>query len=77
MNKDIDAQLRHSLLTPPEDFTQRVMQEIALLPLPERAPQASRWKQYMQWLTCIGAGLFGATQLVTFIFGIWTVSVAG
>jgi hypothetical protein len=73
MNDELDTLLKTSLLSVPDDFTERVMREIKRLPLAEHP---KTWNQRLQWLAIIGAALLGVFELVTFIFGIWTVTTA-
>ncbi len=77
MNEDLDTFLREELLVLPQDFTQRVMRKIDELPIPALIEQPRRREKGLQWIAFIGTGLFGAVQLVAFIFGIWTATAAG
>jgi len=76
MVEDFDELLKGGLLAPPEDFTHRVMERIAELPLPGLPAQPSGREKRMQWIALAGAGLVGAAQLVIFMFGIWTATAA-
>ncbi len=73
MNEDLDSLLASGLLSVPDDFTERVMREIARLPQP--APRRS-WSEKLQWLAAGGAALVGAVELFSFMFGIWTTTTA-
>ena len=77
MSEDFDELLARGLLTPPPDFGDRVMARVAELPLPLQAVSHSRRAEKIQWIALIAASLAAAAQLVTFTFGIWTVTVAG
>ena len=74
MDKDLDAMLGTQLLDVPDDFTQRVMQRVQFMPLPQRQPG---WLEKLQGLALIVGGILGATQLAAFMFGIWAASAAG
>ncbi len=73
MNKDMNTLLTSGLVSVPDDFTERVMREIYLLPQP-----ASRqtWRERLQYLAIIGTALLGTIELFSFIFGIWTATTA-
>ncbi len=73
MNDDWDKLLAAGLLSVPDDFAERVLREINRLPQPE--PQKT-WPQRLQWLAAIGAAVFGAVELISFIFGIWIAGTA-
>ena len=75
MDKDewLDPLMESGLLQVPDDFTERVMQQVRLLPLPGRM---SRWREQLQWLVLLGATTLGAMQLLGFVFGIWAATSA-
>jgi len=73
MNNDLESLLDSSLVSIPDDFTERVMREIYRLPQP--APRQT-WRDRLQWLAIIGTAALGAVELFSFIFGIWTVTTA-
>ncbi len=73
MNKDLDTLLTSGLVSVPDDFTERVMREINLLPQP--APRQT-WRDRLQWLAIIGTAALGIVELFSFIFGIWTATTA-
>jgi len=73
MNKDLDNLLASGLLQVPDDFTGRVMREINRLPQP--APRQV-WRDRLESLAMIGAVTVGIIELFSFIFGIWTATVA-
>jgi hypothetical protein len=76
MDKDLDALLGAPLLDVPDDFTQRVMQQVQYLPQPQ-LPRRRGWQEKLQALALIAGGILGATQLAVFMFGIWAASSAG
>ena len=67
MNKEFEDLLKSGLVSVPDDFTARVMREIKTLPLLE--PPV--WRQRLQWLAIIGTAALGASELFSYIFGIW------
>lgn len=76
MDNDLDTRLEQALLTPPAHFSERVMQRIALLPLPPMANAAppsrtSIWLQRLQNLALMAGGVLGMTQVFSFMFGVW------
>ena len=77
MSEDFDELLVAGFLSPPPDFGDRVMARVAELPLPWLVVSRSRRSEKIQWIALIAAGLAAAAQLVTFTFGIWSVTVAG
>lgn len=77
MDEDFDALLASPLLQAPDDFTQRVMQQVHYLPLPARPTPVPRLLQRLQWLAFIGGGALGIVQLAAFMFGIWAAGSAG
>jgi hypothetical protein len=74
MNEDLDELLESGLLEPPADFSERVMQRIAGLPLPARR---SRSWEILQWLALAGGGILAIAQLAGFMFGVWAAVAAG
>jgi hypothetical protein len=74
MDKDLDELLSDDLLEMPDDFSARVMLRIHRLPVPARR---SSLLEKLQNLALVAGGIIGATQLATFMFGIWTVSSVG
>lgn len=75
-----DAQLDQLLagtnrLQVPDDFEQRIMQEIAALP--ETATATRKTSQWWQLAGLLGAGIPGIAQIISFIFSIWSVTSAG
>ena len=76
MPEDLDELLEGGLLAPPEDFTRRVMERVAELPLPQSSADKGGRAERIQWLAIVGAGLVGAAQLAAFMFGIWTTTAA-
>ena len=77
MPDNLDEILQGDLLTPPDDFSSRVMLRIAELPAPSFPARTSHAAERMQVAALIGASLVGAIQLLTFMFGIWTATAAG
>ncbi|MDZ4262960.1 MAG: hypothetical protein U1B30_11605 [Pseudomonadota bacterium] len=65
--------LESGLLTVPDDFTERVMRDVCMTPLP--TPR-QRWYERLQWLALIGSAALGAVELLAFIFGLWTATTA-
>jgi hypothetical protein len=70
---DIDTRLEADLLQVPDDFTDRVMRRIETLPLPTKASQR---RERLQWLALAGGAALGLSQLLAFMFGMWTASAA-
>lgn len=74
----LDQLLEEGWLTPPPDFTQRVLQ--ALPPPAPAAPATGRWPRragrQLQWLALAGTTAWGALQLLGFVFGIWAATSA-
>jgi hypothetical protein len=64
----LEQWLQTDPLDVPEDFTQRVMQRIAWLPLPEREARLLDW---LQWLALALGAALGLEQLLTFMLGVW------
>lgn len=77
MQKDkqqqLDAMLSEDGLQAPDDFTQRVMQEIQAS---EQVHQPSLISQWLQWAALAGGFLLGAQQLLSFMFGVWLATAA-
>ena len=79
MNDDVNTVLNDALLQPPADFTQAVMQRVALLPLPLGAAPGPRWRRLRRVAAAaglIGGGLLGLSQLASFVFGLWLTATA-
>ena len=67
--QELDEWLGSGFLSPPADFTDRVMRRVQALPLPSRRPQVKNTLiEFLKWL--------GAAELVMFIFGIWITTAA-
>lgn len=77
MSDDLDKVLQGDPLTPPDDFSSRVMLRIAELPAASFPTRTSHAMERMQVAALIGTSLVGAIQLFTFMFGIWTATAAG
>jgi hypothetical protein len=73
MDKELDTLLESGLLSVPDDFTDRVMREVHLSPLP--APRRN-WRERLQWLALLGGATLGTFELSAFIFGIWAATTA-
>lgn len=73
MNHELDSLLESGLLSVPDDFTERVMREVRMAPLP--APRR-HWRERLQWMALIGSAALGAIELSAFIFGMWTATTA-
>lgn len=75
MDKNLDTLLASDLLDIPGDFTQRVMQRI------HNAPKTSGYRsgflEKLQSFALISGGIVGLSQLVAFMFGIWTATAVG
>lgn len=76
MNRHDEELLRAGLITPPEDFLRRTMARIAATPEPRRNPHPPL-RTVAQWIALTGTALFGAMQMVSYVFGIWIISSAG
>jgi hypothetical protein len=74
MENELDRLLLTPLLTPPPDFTARVMRRVEHLPVPQHA---SRWQQAWQWLALAAAGIPAILQLLAFMFAMWAATTAG
>ncbi|WP_290872285.1 hypothetical protein [Aquabacterium sp.] len=72
-NDDIDRLLGSDLLDVPADFVRRVMCEVHAQPA-----RASRFRvpHALRWLGAALAAGLGVSQVLAFIFGLWTTSVA-
>ncbi len=73
MNEELDDLLHAVDGAAPPDFEAQVMRRIASLPLPQRP---ARWSTLAQRLAFAAAVALGASQVVTFIFGLWAVTAA-
>ena len=73
MDDPLDDLLDTLLVTPPPDFTRRVMAQVHATPRTVPPAPRSRW----QWLVLAGGGALAAAQLLAFAFGIWTATAAG
>lgn len=77
MQKDkqqqLDAMLSEDRLQAPDDFTQRVMQEIQTS---QPVHKPSLLTQWLQWVALAGGFLLGAQQLLSFMFGVWLATAA-
>lgn len=76
MNEQFEELLRDGLIAPPEDFVRRTMTRIAAAPEPRSRPHPPL-RAVVQWIALAGTALFGAMQVVSYVFGIWIVSSAG
>jgi hypothetical protein len=74
MEDELDRLLRAPLLTPPPDFTGRVMRRIQRFAPPERP---SPWRQAMQWFAMAAVGVPATLQLLAFVFNMWAATAAG
>lgn len=73
MNPDLEAILQEGLVEVPSDFSQRVMQRVlAQGPAAKPSPYRTR----LQWAALIGGATLGVTQLLAFVFGMWSASAA-
>lgn len=70
----LDQWLQTDLLQVPDGFSERVMQHIHKLPLPEQRNKPLDW---LQWLALLGGALLGLEQLAAFMFGAWVMGAAG
>lgn len=77
MSDQIDRELKAGLYEPPQDFATRVMADIDLRPLPQRQSPLDRTSDFVEWVALAGALIAGISQLLPFLFGVWTVSNAG
>jgi hypothetical protein len=77
LSRDYEELLREGLLTPPEDFVQRTMALVAAAVAPREQPTHPWVRDIAQWLALAGAALVGATQVVSYVFGIWMLSSVG
>jgi hypothetical protein len=73
MNKELEKLLKGELLSVPNDFTERVMNEINRVPMPVSKKTERNW---LQWLVVMCTGSLGLVELFSFIFGIWTATAA-
>jgi hypothetical protein len=67
----LDDLMQQPLVDTPNDFSQHLMHRIKALP--------STQKSESSWLACLavaGSGLIGLSQLIGFIFSLWTVTAA-
>lgn len=76
MKTDIETLLAADLLQVPEDFTDRVMQRIQVMPVPPVRIKASGRRERLQWLALLGGAALGVGQLLAFMFGVWSASAA-
>ncbi len=72
MNKELENLLKDELLSVPNDFTERVMNEINQSPMPAKKTE----RKWLQWLVVMCTGSLGLVELFLFIFGIWTATAA-
>jgi hypothetical protein len=72
---DIDTLLNEATLYPPNDFERRVMRAVAQLKL-SKPSQPSLFTQGLKALAMLSAGLFAMSEMLAFVFGLWTASVA-
>ena len=73
MENELDILMQTELLSVPSDFTERVMNEIHL---DLHATPREKLRKSFQWFALISGAVIGLFELVTFIFGIWTVTTA-
>jgi hypothetical protein len=73
MNKDLETLLTEDLLSIPSGFTERVMNEINQSPMSVSKKTGRNW---LQWSVVMCTGSLGLVELFSFIFGIWTATVA-
>jgi len=77
MLEEHEELLKVGLFDPPADFTDRIMEGIAVLPLPDFPPHhPHHGRERIQWLALVGAALLGVAQLAAFMFGIWSATSA-
>ena len=84
MSDRIEKELRAGLYDVSPGFATRVMATVDMRPLPERKVQQAtsrglpaRGSAAFEWLALAGAFVAGMSQLLPFLFGVWTVSNAG
>lgn len=73
MNKELETLLTEDLLSVPNDFTERVMNEINRASMPVSIKKERKW---LQWFVVMCTGSLGIVELFSFIFGIWTATAA-
>jgi hypothetical protein len=73
MNKELENLLKGELLSVPNDFTERVMNEINQSPMSISKKIGRKW---LQWFVVLCTGSLGIVELFSFIFGIWTTTAA-
>ena len=73
MNEEWEKLLANGLLSVPDNFAARVMQEINRMPPP--VPKKA-WPQYLQWLAVLVPAAFGAAEAFSFMLAIWTTGTA-
>ncbi len=71
MNKELENLLKDELLSIPNDFTERVMNEINQSPMSKKIG-----RNWLQWFVVMCTGSLGLVELFSFIFGIWTATAA-
>ncbi len=72
MDEEIDKFFAEIGKMPPEHFPEKVMLQIATLPLPEPPSQPA-----LRWIALLGVVLAGLIQFVAFLSGIWSATAAG
>ena len=76
MHESFDDLLRQGLLTPPEDFTARVMAAVAREPdVAAICTRRSVWRT-LRWAVLTGAATFGLSRAVSFALCAWTAGAA-
>ncbi len=78
-DKEIDELLSHGLVQAPDDFRNRVMQQVAehernRLSVPRAEADPLTW---WQWSAVILGAVLGIGQVLRFIFAVWLVTAAG
>jgi hypothetical protein len=72
---DIDRVLREPWLVPEPQFSERVLQHAAILPIAP-ASWLLRTRLLVQWLLIGSGALIGSMEVATFVFGAWSASAA-
>ncbi len=79
---DLDLLMTQAGLKPPPDFERKVLIRIrdtnAAVPVQATVPRSLAVQMFrpLHWLALISGGLFALSELLAFMFGLWTVSTA-
>lgn len=71
---ELDQLMSQAGLAPPRNFEQSILTRLA--PRTEAQCLAAPWFKPVRWLALLSGGAFALSELLAFMFGLWTASTA-